>query len=114
MAAVALRSVPLTEYTPATIKKAVVGHGRAGKTDVQQAVARLFNLTELPQEDEADALAAAACYAMRSGYDGKVAEALGHGGSKAPRAVRRASGLSDVAKAGLARRSRSVPGGRAK
>jgi len=106
MAAVSGGSVALTEYTPATIKKAVVGHGRAGKTDVQEAMLRLLHLRDLPSEDEADALAAAACYAMRSGYDGKVAAALGRHGSTKPRAVRRSSGLADVAKAALAKRTR--------
>jgi len=102
MAAVAAGGVALTEYTPATIKKAVVGHGRAGKADVQEAVVRLLKLTDLPTEDEADALAAAACYALRSGYDGKVAEALG----------RRGRGLSAVAKAAVAAGRAKRPGGR--
>ncbi len=101
MAAVAAGAVPITEYSPATIKKAVVGHGRAGKLDVQEAVVRLLNLTEMPGEDEADALAAAACYALRSGYDGKVASALGRPGAKTPLRARRGGGLAAVAKAAL-------------
>lgn len=111
MAAVSGGAVALTEYPPATIKKAVVGHGRAGKADVQAAVVRLLRLAEHPGEDEADALAAAACYAMRSGYDGKVATALGHAGSTAPRAARRNSGLADVARAALAKQTRAARGG---
>jgi crossover junction endodeoxyribonuclease RuvC len=109
MAAVAGKAVALTEYTPATVKKAVVGHGRAGKSDVQETMVRLLRLTELPSEDEADALAVAACYALRSGYDGKVSEALGgRAGAKTPRPVHRSRALSEVAKGVLAKQAKRV------
>ena len=75
MAAAAAAGVPLSEYTPATIKKAVAGHGRAGKQQVQEAVAALLGLSSWPEPDEADALAAAACHGLRSAYDAKIVEA---------------------------------------
>lgn len=51
------------EYTPRTVKKAVVGSGAADKQQVQQMMQRLLGLRELPQSDEADALAIAICHA---------------------------------------------------
>lgn len=76
MAAAAGAGVELSEYTPATIKKSVVGHGRADKAAVQVAVCRLLSIGDLDSSDEADALAAAACHAFREGYDRKLADAL--------------------------------------
>lgn len=61
--AVAAAGLPLAEYAPAQIKSAVVGSGRAEKTQVQHMVQRLLNLAELPPVDAADALAVALCHA---------------------------------------------------
>ncbi len=83
MAAGAACGLELTEYTPMTVKKAVVGYGRADKAQVQAAVVRLFSLTETPAEDEADALAAAVCYALSHAFHDKLGEAVG--AEKAPR-----------------------------
>ena len=47
------------EYPPATVKRAVVGGGRAEKHQVARIVASLLRLREAPQEDAADALAVA-------------------------------------------------------
>lgn len=55
------------EYTPTAIKSAVVGFGRAEKGQVQQMVKMLLNLPEPPQEDAADALAAAICHINTAG-----------------------------------------------
>ena len=76
MAAAAAAGVALCEYTPATIKKTVVGHGRADKAGMQAAIARMFALSVLPREDEADALAAAVCHGLRRSYESKLAAAL--------------------------------------
>ena len=46
------------------LKKAVVGHGKAKKEQVQEMVARLLGLPAKPQADAADALAAAICHAQ--------------------------------------------------
>ena len=53
------------EYSPAEIKKAVVGNGAAAKEQVQFMVKNLLGLAELPTTDEADALAAAICHSQR-------------------------------------------------
>ena len=55
--------LPIGEYTPRAIKKAVVGSGAADKQQVQHMIQRLLGLDELPQSDEADALAIAICHA---------------------------------------------------
>lgn len=56
--------LPVVEYTPLQVKQAVAGYGRAGKRQVQQMVACLLVLKELPRPDDAaDALALALCHA---------------------------------------------------
>ena len=55
--------VPVVEYTPAEIKRAVVGYGRAEKQQVQQMVKLILGLAEPPSpHDAADALAVAICH----------------------------------------------------
>jgi crossover junction endodeoxyribonuclease RuvC len=56
----AQHNVPVVEYTPAQVKLALTGYGNAEKYDVQEAVAREFNLEKIPKPDDAaDALAVA-------------------------------------------------------
>lgn len=53
----------ITEYTPAEVKRAVVGYGRAEKPQVQQMVKLLLGLDHVPApHDAADALAVAICH----------------------------------------------------
>ncbi len=55
--------LPIAEYTPAEVKRAVVGYGRAEKQQVQQMVKLLLGLSALPTpHDAADALAVAICH----------------------------------------------------
>ena len=55
--------VGVFEYTPAEIKKAVVGHGRAEKSQVQHMIKLLLGLAAVPSpHDAADALAVAICH----------------------------------------------------
>ena len=77
MAAAAASGLKMNEYSPATIKKAVVGYGRADKAQVQAAVVRLFDLAAVPPEDEADALAIAACHGFSVGFETHIERALG-------------------------------------
>jgi crossover junction endodeoxyribonuclease RuvC len=61
--AAAIAGREIAEYAPLAIKSAVVGYGRAEKHQVQQMVARLLNLTQIPEPpDAADALAIAICH----------------------------------------------------
>lgn len=55
--------LPVAEYTALQVKSAVVGYGRAAKSQIQQMTRTLLNLTEIAQEDAADALAVAICHA---------------------------------------------------
>jgi crossover junction endodeoxyribonuclease RuvC len=59
--------VPVIEYTPAEIKLAVVGYGRAEKPQLQHMVKLLLGLDTAPSpHDAADALAVALCHAHRA------------------------------------------------
>lgn len=62
-AALVALDIPVTEYSARQVKKSVVGHGAADKTQVQFMVKRLLNLTGTLQPDAADALAVALCHA---------------------------------------------------
>jgi crossover junction endodeoxyribonuclease RuvC len=67
--------VPVFEYTPAEIKRAVVGYGRAEKHQVQRMVQLILGLPEVPSpHDAADALAVAICH-VHSRVPGGVAAA---------------------------------------
>lgn len=53
----------VAEYAPLAIKSAVVGYGRAEKSQVQEMVMRLLRLDQRPEPaDAADALAIAICH----------------------------------------------------
>jgi len=53
----------IVEYTPAEVKRAVVGYGRAEKQQVQQMVTLLLGLAKAPKPfDASDALAVAICH----------------------------------------------------
>jgi len=55
--------VPVAEYSPAEIKRAVVGYGRAEKRQIQEMVRLLLGLAQVPTPaDAADALAVAICH----------------------------------------------------
>jgi crossover junction endodeoxyribonuclease RuvC len=56
----------VSEYAPARIKRAVVGHGRATKAEVQARVRILCRLGNMPESDAADALAIAICHVQAS------------------------------------------------
>lgn len=62
LAAVALQGVPVSEFAPLRIKKAVTGLGQATKTQVAHMTARLLHLPDVLPTDESDAAAAALCY----------------------------------------------------
>jgi crossover junction endodeoxyribonuclease RuvC len=59
----ALLGVPVFEYAPNHIKKAVVGVGHADKTQVHAMVSRLLPGAKSATSDAADALAVAICHA---------------------------------------------------
>lgn len=85
MLAVIKSGVPVSEYSPAEIKRAVVGSGAASKEQVQFMIRHLLRLEEIPKpSDAADALAIALCHAHRIEQPGRVALPLRRGrGDKA-------------------------------
>jgi len=73
--------LPIVEYTPAEIKRSVVGYGRAEKAQVQTMMKLLLGLDVAPSpHDVADALAVAICHVHTSSSAvGRVVEgAAGH------------------------------------
>jgi crossover junction endodeoxyribonuclease RuvC len=54
--------LPVAEYSPRSVKQAIVGRGGADKVQVQHMVTVLLRLQETPAEDAADALAVALCH----------------------------------------------------
>ena len=70
--------VAVMEYTPAEIKRAVVGYGRAEKHQVQQMVKLILGLSEVPSpHDVADALAVAICHVHSHRVPRPIAPASG-------------------------------------
>ncbi|MBO5008231.1 MAG: crossover junction endodeoxyribonuclease RuvC [Clostridia bacterium] len=67
--------VEIFEYTPLQVKQAVVGYGRAEKSQVQQMTRALLALSSVPKPDDvADALAIAVCHAHS--YNGAMSKYL--------------------------------------
>jgi crossover junction endodeoxyribonuclease RuvC len=61
--AAAEAGLDVAEYTPLQVKQALVGYGRAEKTQVQEMVRVMLNLERTPAPDDAaDALAVAICH----------------------------------------------------
>jgi len=67
LTAAADAGVPVYEYEPRRMKKAVCGNGLAEKEQIQRMIKVLLNLPELPQNDAADALGLAITHVHSSG-----------------------------------------------
>ena len=63
LAALVAADLLVAEYTALQMKKAIVGHGLATKSQVQEMVKRLLKLPTLPGKDAADALGLAISHA---------------------------------------------------
>jgi crossover junction endodeoxyribonuclease RuvC len=85
--------LPVVEYSPAEIKVAVVGYGRAEKAQLQHMVKLLLGLDAVPSpHDAADALALAICHAHASAGAARMDAAASEAGvssSRTPRSWRR-------------------------
>ena len=65
LVAAALAGVECAEYSPAVVKQAVCGYGRAEKAQVQKMVQAILRLDAPPTPDHAaDALAVSICHAL--------------------------------------------------
>ena len=67
-------NLPVAEYTALQMKKAIVGQGRAAKSQVQEMVRRLLQLPTLPGSDAADALGMAITHAHVGAAMARLAE----------------------------------------
>ncbi len=72
----------VAEYTALQMKQAVVGYGRADKTQIQEMVRRLLALPGLPGPDAADALGLAITHAHAATSMARLAQAKGVGGAQ--------------------------------
>ena len=63
LTAAADAALPVYEYEPRRMKKAICGNGLAEKEQIQRMIRTLLALPELPQNDAADALGLAICHA---------------------------------------------------
>ena len=68
------------EYTALQVKQAVVGYGRAAKSQVQAMVQHLLRLPGVPSADAADALACAICHAHAATMTGAAGGSAMRGG----------------------------------
>lgn len=59
---IASMELEVFEYSPTEVKKAVTGHGRAAKEDMQKMMGLLLGKDLLTSSDSADALAIAICH----------------------------------------------------
>ncbi|MCG8458931.1 MAG: crossover junction endodeoxyribonuclease RuvC [Holophagales bacterium] len=70
LATLARAGLKVEEYSPAEIKSAVTGHGRADKQQVARMVSLILGLREREMHpDASDALAVAICFAQRFRLD---------------------------------------------
>ena len=75
MLAPAMLKIPVSEYAPNTVKKAVVGAGHAEKDQVKHMVKLLLPKARMRTADSTDALAVAICHAHYRGSQ-RLAEML--------------------------------------
>lgn len=63
-------NIKIAEYTPLQVKQALVGYGRAEKTQIKQMVKEILKLESMPKlDDTTDALAIAICYLNSYKYE---------------------------------------------
>ena len=67
LAALGRHGVHVQSYSPAQVKSAIVGHGRAEKRQVVFMVTRLLSLPSEPSQDAADAIAVALTHLHSTG-----------------------------------------------
>ena len=71
LAALGMQDIPVHSYSPAEVKSAIVGHGRAEKHQVVFMVVRLLGLPKNPSQDAADAMAIAMTHLQLRKWPGR-------------------------------------------
>ncbi len=61
----ARKKLDISEYSPNTVKKNLVGYGHASKNQVLKMIERIYPNILIQDEDSADALAVAICHSMQ-------------------------------------------------
>ncbi len=74
LTALVANGLSVAEYTALQLKKAVTGHGKAAKPQVQEMVRRLLDLPGLPGKDAADALGLCITHAQVARTTGAIAQ----------------------------------------
>lgn len=72
----ARRGIPVAEYAPNAVKKAVVGVGHADKSQIDHMIRRLLPGVSLAGPDAADALAVAICHAWIGAASARLSAAV--------------------------------------
>ncbi len=62
----AKNNVSLSEYSPNTVKKNLVGYGHASKFQIIEMIKRIYPKALVEDDDSADALAVAICHSMQT------------------------------------------------
>ena len=62
----ARKKLKISEYSPNTIKKNLVGYGHADKRQIKKMIERIYPNIKIENEDSADALAVAICHSMQA------------------------------------------------
>ncbi len=109
IAVAAARGLPVFEYSPATVKRAIAGSGRADKHQMRHMIAATLGLGALPAEDEADALAVAVTHLRQQAFAAlatPAARTVRTPPPAAPPSPARAAYLAAVAQARATRSSR--------
>lgn len=76
MLAASMRSLTVAEYSPAEVKNAITGTGRATKDQVQYMIQQLLRLKVPPRPaDAADAVAVALCHCHAGALNARIAAA---------------------------------------
>jgi crossover junction endodeoxyribonuclease RuvC len=68
--------LPIAEYPPARVKRAVAGGGRADKEQVAQMIRVILGLPGAPRPDAADALAVAVTHLQQSPFADEIAKRI--------------------------------------
>lgn len=77
MLAASMRRLPVAEYSPAEVKNAITGTGRATKDQIQYMIQQLLRLKAPPRPaDAADAVAVAFCHCQAGSLDARLAATL--------------------------------------
>lgn len=78
MAAALHHEIPVTEYAPLKVKKAVTGKGQSSKEQVAAMVCRILNIKDAPKLlDSTDALGVAICHHFQGGIVASKAKSWG-------------------------------------